>query len=251
MKWIHRMRFGAVVVPGLLGGTVLLWGCSFRNAQEASVDPLVFAAEFRPEGSGGEPARVEWPATVVVTRVGYATDTHTRRHGQGVPLKVLRTPDAAGTGPLRDLGDKLESVREVWVLQPEMLSGLMADDATTIRQAAQRLGADLLVPYSLSTEKSNTFHFPFLSVLTLGLIPNATAEAAVVVRAAVVEPTRGHVLHRFESHSRKSQITNYYVVHDDEDKAADRAEKEAFNKLLEQVEEEWPRIVGQARRGLN
>lgn len=223
----------------------LLCGCSFRNPTVASVDPVVFEVAFREDGA--HRPNVSLPATLAVARVGYAESANARRVEQGVPLQILRTPDAAGVGPIRDVAEKLDGLRDVWVLQPEMVMGLKADDPRSIRNIARRYNADLLMVYSLSTQKSNTFHWPILSVLTLGWLPNATAEADTTVRAALLDPQSGFVFHRFHAHSRKSQLTNYYVVHQDEDRAADRAEVAAFEQLIVEVEKQWPQVMGNVR----
>lgn len=119
----------------------------------------------------------------------------------------------------------------------------------TLRQAAARMGLDVLLLTTFEHRQSGGDAMVPLSVVTLGLSPSHVAETQVAASAVLLDVRSGQVLASMEASGKSSRLANTYTARDAAQAAAFNAEREAAVKLLEVFIEHWPAVQGRIMAG--
>lgn len=112
-----------------------------------------------------------------------------------------------------------------------------------LRGAAANVQADMLLLYTFDTEFETTTKVKPLGLLTLGLFPDRQARVTSTAIAALVDTRNGYVYGLAEATGRESQITNAWNTEDAVDQSRRKAEKQAFDGLVGEIESMWRRVA--------
>jgi hypothetical protein len=113
-----------------------------------------------------------------------------------------------------------------------------------LRQGAATLKADVLLIYSLDTRFNieNTDVGP-LALITLGFLPNKKAQVRATASAAMYDVRTGFVYGVAESTAAEEQRATFWSSTAAVDTARQKAESEAFHKLIGEVARLWDDVL--------
>lgn len=112
-----------------------------------------------------------------------------------------------------------------------------------LRTAAANVQADMLLLYTFDTTFGSESHVPPLGVITLGLFPEREARVTSTASAAFIDTRTGYVYGLAEATASTGQLTNAWTDQVAIDQSRRRAESDAFEKLVADIEKTWPQIV--------
>jgi hypothetical protein len=151
--------------------------------------------------------------------------------------KLAKLPQVAGVALVNRL------------LLPERL-----ESTKDLRLAAARLKADMLLIYSLDTgfNVDSTDIGP-LAVISLGFLPNKKARVTSTASAAIFDVRTGFLYGVAEATATEQQRATTWSSVSAIDRARQRAEAEAFGRLVGEIGRLWNGVVdthaGRATRG--
>jgi hypothetical protein len=189
-----------------------------------------------------EPAAV-FPARIAVARVqasGYSSSSNTC-YGSG-RYCVVTTRDVEPEASYERLS-RLPQVTAVALMNRMLLSGKLTS-AKDLRQAAASLKTDVLVVYSLDTgfNIENTDVGP-LALVSLGFLPTKNAKVTSTASAALFDVRTGFVYGVAEASATETQRGTFWSSSDAVDSARKKAEADAFQKLIGEIEKVWADIL--------
>jgi hypothetical protein len=182
------------------------------------------------------------PAHVAIVRLqgpGYRSRTATG-WGRGA-FSIVTTPDVETEedfARIARLPRVAGAIRLNRMLVPHSL-----ETEEDLRLAAARLRADLVLAYTFATEFEVKRKLKPAAVLTLGLLPDRRATVRTVASAIILDTRTGFVYGAVESQASEERLANAWGSEGAVDSARRRAEREAFEKLLEHLEQSWPAMV--------
>lgn len=188
----------------------------------------------------------KFPAAVAVVRVqasGYRSYT-AQGYGRGA-YSVVTQRDVEKEADFERL-TKLPMVAGVAPVGRLLLSPEMSSDAQ-LREAAARLGADVLVIYTLDTTFTTEDNAAPLTVISLGLSPNRVVRVGTTASAVILDTRNGYVYGTAEATETGKQLTNAWQDETAADQARRRTESAAFGRLVTELEKTWGMVV--ARQG--
>jgi hypothetical protein len=178
-------------------------------------------------------------ASVRVQDQGYWSERG-RGYGHG-RFTVVTTREAESDEALARL-TKLPMVRGIAPLNRLVLSPNINSEEN-LRAAAASVQADILLIYTFETVFGNKTTIPALGVITLGLFPNEEARVTSTASAALLDTRNGYVYALAEASAKTEQLANAWTSREAADEARVRAEKEAFSKLVGELERAWGGVV--------
>jgi hypothetical protein len=189
-----------------------------------------------------EPAAV-FPARIAVARVqasGYHSRSNTC-YGTG-RYCVVTTRDIEPEASFERLS-KMPLVGGVALMNRVLLSSKLKS-AKDLRQAAATLKTDLLLVYSLDTSFNieNTDVGP-LALISLGFLPTKKARVTATASAAVFDVRTGFVYGVAEASTTEEQRGTLWSSSEAVDGARQRAEADAYQKLLGEIDKFWADIL--------
>lgn len=189
-----------------------------------------------------EPAAV-FPARIAITRVqapGYSSQSNTC-YGRG-RYCVVTTRDVEPEASYDRLS-KLPLVSGVALVNRMLLSGNFGS-AKELREAAASLKTDLLLVYSLDTSFNieNTDVGP-LALISLGFLPTKKARVTATASAALFDVRTGFVYGVAEASATEAQRGSVWSSGEAVDNARKRAEMEAFQRLIGEIEKFWADVL--------
>lgn len=199
------------------------------------------ATEFTDAGAGKvlEPSAA-FPALIAVVRLQEARG-HWRDHGDRYAVETVRDVE-------------LDQSFRTFAQYP-MIRGLVPLNRLTVndtvrgdrelREAARALGADMLLVYTIDSDGEVDHHVPELSVVTLGLFPEGQARATCTASAILLDARTGYVYAVAEGSDLQKRLASAWGGESAANKARRRAEKNAFNQLLQNLGERWNEVVAQ------
>ena len=199
-----------------------------------------------------EPA-APFPARVAVARVqasGYASPS-SRCYGAG-RYCVVTTRDIEPEESFDKLA-KLPQVAGVALVNRLLLPERL-ESTKDLRLAAATLKADMLLIYSLDTgfNVDSTDIGP-LAVISLGFLPNKKARVTSTASAAIFDVRTGFLYGVAEATATEQQRATTWSSASAIDRARQRAEAEAFGRLVGEIGRLWNGVVdthaGRATRG--
>lgn len=137
---------------------------------------------------------------------------------------------------------KLPMIREIVPINRMVITGHVRTERD-LRDAAANLHADMLAIYTLDTKFGTSTTVPYLGVITLGLFPNEQASVTATASAVLIDTRNGYIYGAYEATSKKDRLTNAWSSQDAIDAARRDAESSAFDLLVDQFVEGWPRIL--------
>ncbi|MEL6328036.1 MAG: hypothetical protein AAFR38_00095 [Planctomycetota bacterium] len=245
---------GAVVASTCLGG--LLGGCTryhvpggpadFRAMglsvmeQEHITDSSI-AEEFEKRPAATFPARI---AVVRLQDRGYRNHRHESwGDGSATVVSVRDVEDTAHFDRLVEMDGIAGIAMLNRMIIPESIHEL--DD---LRTAAARVQADMVYVYTFNTRFGVTKTVPFLGAITLGLFPNDQARVSSTASAVLMDSRTGYIYGLAEGTSKTTQLANNWTSQDAIDQSRIRAEREAFDQMIEQTELMWRGMFDALRR---
>ena len=238
----NARRCAAALAALLCSGWLL--GCASYTTPGAGVS---IASISKADADIGELLKAEpaasFPARMAMARVqgsGYASKTQ-QCYGHGRYCVVTardveseeqfsrlgRLPQIAGLAPMSRL------------LLPTDLGSLK-----DLRVAAAALKADLLLVYTLDTAfRVDDSGIAPLTLITLGVLPTKKAKVSTTASAVVFDVRTGFIFGIAEATATEQQRGSLWTTPEAIDAARLAAEKSAFQKLVEELEALWPRLV--------
>ncbi|MGH7242250.1 MAG: hypothetical protein ACREJD_02395 [Phycisphaerales bacterium] len=137
---------------------------------------------------------------------------------------------------------KLPMIREIVPINRMVITGQVRNERD-LRDSAANLHADMVAVYTLDTKFGRSTTIPYLGVISLGLFPNEQATVTATASAVLIDTRNGYVYGAYEATSKKDRLTNAWSSQDAIDAARRDAESSAFDGLVDQFVEGWPRIV--------
>lgn len=183
-----------------------------------------------------------FPATIAVVRVqdrDYRSHTHTA-YGQG-SYTVMTARDVETPEHLQRL-EKMPQVRSIAAINRLLLPSKTRDEMD-LRQAAASVHADMLLLYTFDTVFGSESKIAPLGVITLGLFPEREARVTSTASAVLLDTRNGYVYGITEGTSQTTQLANAWTDRSAVDQSRRRAESEAFDQLVANVEAMWRRVV--------
>ena len=195
-----------------------------------------------------------FPAGVAAVRIqasGYVSQT-AQGWGHGA-FSIVTTRDVESDQSIERLR-KLPHLRGLAPVNRLLLPAQLNSEKD-LRSAAAQLQADMLLVYTFDT----TFHdrdvAKPLSVITLGLSPTQATRVVTTASAVLLDTRNGYVYGVAESSARKSGVATAWNTESAIDADRQKTEREAFDKLVAQIESMWTGVVSEigpnAPKGVN
>jgi hypothetical protein len=195
-----------------------------------------------------------FPAAVAAVRIqapGYVSQT-AQGWGHGA-FSIVTTRDVESDQSMERLR-KLPHVRGIAPVNRLLLPAQLNSEKD-LRTAAAQLQADMLLVYTFDT----TFHdrdvAKPLSIVTLGLSPTQATRVVTTASAVLLDTRNGYVYGVAESSARKSGVATAWNTESAIDADRQKTEREAFDKLVGQIESMWTGVVSEigpnAPKGVN
>lgn len=112
-----------------------------------------------------------------------------------------------------------------------------------LRMMAAGVQADMLLIYTLDTTFGSETVVPVLGTITLGLFPAKEARVTSTASAALVDTRTGYIYALAEGTAKTEQLANAWTTGEAVDQSRRRAEAEAFDKLVGELETAWKGVV--------
>jgi len=112
-----------------------------------------------------------------------------------------------------------------------------------LRQAAASLHADMLLIYTIDTTFHVEDHLSPLTVITLGLSPNMSAQVVTTASAVLMDTRNGYLYGYSEATEHGAQPANGWTSEAAVDAAVKRTETKAFGKLVDGLQETWGDVI--------
>lgn len=221
-------------LPGCASYTTPGAGVSIAGISKADAD---IGALLKAEPAAAFPARM---ALARVQGSGYASKTQ-QCYGHG-RYCVVTTRDVES----EDQFSRLGRLPQIAGLAPMSRLLLPADlgSLKDLRVAAAALKADLLLVYTLDTGfRVDDSGIAPLTLITLGVLPTKKAKVSTTASAVVFDVRTGFIFGIAEATAIEEQRGSLWTTPEVIDAARLAAEKGAFQKLVEELEALWPRLV--------
>ncbi|MCG8426296.1 MAG: hypothetical protein MI754_02930 [Chromatiales bacterium] len=223
---------------------LLLGGCASYTTPGGSVQLSDLADSDINALMSKRPA-APFPANISVARVqapGYLS-YKIGSFGTG-RYSVVTTREVESEEDFKRLAE-LPQVRAIAPLNRILLPTNL-DSIKALREASARLKADILLIYTFDT----SFHageqkFAPLNVLSLGFLKNKEVSVTTTVSAAFFDVRSEYLFGLSEATAKDSKYASVWSTSDAVDDLRVSTEKEAFKKLLPEIEKTWSGIVSQ------
>jgi hypothetical protein len=178
-------------------------------------------------------------AAVRIQAPGYVSDLG-GSYGTG-NYCVVTTRDVESDDAMKSLR-KLPMVVGVAPVNRLLLPATLNSDLE-LRQAAASLHADMLLIYTIDTTYAVEDHLAPLTVATLGLSPNMTAQIVTTASAVLMDTRNGYIYGFAEATEKGMQLTNGWMTQEAVKDARHGAEVKAFDHLVKNLAVTWTGVV--------
>jgi hypothetical protein len=178
-------------------------------------------------------------AAVRIQATGYHSDS-TQTYGTG-NYCVVTTRDIESPTDFNKLA-KLPMVTGIAPLNRLLLPQQLNSDLE-LRQAGASLHADMLLIYTLDTSFQVEDHLAPMSVITLGLSPNMTAQVVTTASAVLLDTRNGYLYGYAEATEHGGQLTNGWMTEAAVEDSKKRTESRAFAKLVDGLQGTWNGVI--------
>ena len=224
---------------------LLISGCATYIPPGAKADLRAFAPADFQAGFAAEPT-YPCPASLAVVRVqapdysNYYLRQRGGSYGSG-RYSVVLTKEANEDSQLARVG-RLPQIAGLVTINRMLLPERLEGDRE-IRAAASRLQADLVFLYTFDTAFFDTDLARPLSVITLGLSPTRKISAVTTCSALLLDTRTGYVYSAYEVTERAKTFSTSWGSRDSADEARRENEQRAFEKLIDEFETTWPKVL--------
>ena len=118
-----------------------------------------------------------------------------------------------------------------------------------LREAADKLKADMLFLYTFDTSFHKNDESVALNVISLGLSPTRKVFVRVAASALLIDTRTGFIYAALEANEKRRVRTNAWESRQTADRARQDAERTAFKGLVAEFEKNWSAIVERAKKG--
>lgn len=208
-------------------------GITREQQQELTDDNIAHEFDRQPAAS--------FPATIAFVRVqdrgysSYGTYGHNFGHYSIVGVRE------AELGTEFYAFEQLPMIKQVLPLNRLVINTI--EDEEDLRESAARVQADMLLLYTFDTRFGVESTIPALGVITLGLFPNDEARVTSTASAALIDTRTGYIYMLAEATADTRQIANAWTSKDAVDQSRRRAERDAFNQMLSQIQSGWKAVA--------
>lgn len=235
-----KMTYIKILLLGLL---LSLGGCASYTTPGGSVRLTELADADINELMARQP-QASFPANLSIARVqapGYQS-YRLESFGSG-RYSVVTTREVESEQDFARLSQmpQVESLAPLnRILLPDNLDSIKA-----LREASARLRADILLIYTFDT----SFHageqkFAPLNVISLGFLKNKEVAVTTTASAAFFDVRTEYLFGLSEATARESKRASVWSTSDAVDDLRVATEKQAFQKIIPQIEKTWSDIVG-------
>lgn len=233
-----------IVKLAMLGALLILGGCASYTTPGGSVQLSSLAESDINLLMSKEPAAV-FPANISVARIqapGYlsyrVSSFGTGRYSVVTTREVETETDFARLAKMPQVSGIAPLNR---ILLPENL-----DSIKSLREAAARLKADILLIYTFDT----SFHageqqFAPLNVVSLGFLKNKEISVTTTVSAAFFDVRTEYLYGLAESTAKETGNASVWGTSEAVDDLRVITEKTAFTQLIPEIEKAWAGIISQ------
>lgn len=236
-----------------LVATVMTFGCAHYTTPGGP-------ANFRALGIATTPAEVQastdpsinerlsrkplasFPVTVAAVRVqdrGYRS--YSDDGWGGGDFTIVGVREAEKQEHLERLS-KLPMLREFVPINRMVVTNRIKSEKD-LRDAAANLQCEMIAIYTFDTRFGRQTTIPYLGVISLGLFPNEQATVTATASAALIDTRSGYVYGVYEATARKDRLSNAWGTQDAIDAARRDAEAQAFDKLVDEFDQGWRRMI--------
>jgi hypothetical protein len=226
-------------------GPLLLNSCSTYVTPGGRADFSTFTEPGLKKAYQARPA-AKFPAHLVVTRVqdsGYRSYS-SNSYGRG-KYSVITQRDLERDEDI-DRITALPGIAQVGMLNRLLLPNSLGSDLE-LRQAAAKLHADLLLIYTLDTSLADRDLLPPLTTISLGLSPTKKYTVTSTAAALLMDARTGYVYGVLEETGERKGVAMAWGSRETMDAARIKAERDAFEKLLNAFEPFWKRVYQRHR----
>jgi hypothetical protein len=235
MKVLRKLSLGALLIlSGCASYTTPGGGVQLSELAETDINELMSKEPAAPFPANIAVARVQAPGyqSYKVNSFGtgrYSVVTTREVESEEDFVRLSKLPKVAGIAPLNR------------ILLPSNL-----DSIKSLREASARLKADILLIYTFDT----SFHageqkFAPLNVISLGFLKNKEVTVTTTVSAAFFGVRTEYLFGLSEATSKETKNASVWSTSSAVDDMRLTTEKEAFQKLLPEIEKTWAGIVSQ------
>ena len=189
-------------------------------------------------------AAADFPARVAVLRLqegGYrsATVWNAPRYGR---YTVMTTRDAESEDDFRRM-NQWPQIRAVGPMSRLLFPQTIESDKD-LREAAARMQADVLLLYTFETTfRVQDHEVGPLNLIALGTLPNQEAKVVATASAVLIDVRTGYLYALAEATAEESQRSSIWSSDSAVDASRLRAEREAFMRLVDELEIAWRGVV--------
>jgi len=242
------LRSGAIAAVGAVIGMGLLGCTSMYSTPGAAADMKALGVSREAQTDAGitqtmaKKPLASFPTGIAAVRIqapNYQSKS-TESYGEG-SYCVITTRDIENATDMERLS-KLPLVTGIAPLNRLLLPPKLNSDLE-LRQAAAALHADMLLVYTIDTSFHVEDHMAPLTILTLGLSPNMTAQVVSTASAVLMDTRNGYLYGYSEATEKGVQLTNGWMTEQAGDDARKRTETKVFAKLVDGLEGTWKGVV--------
>lgn len=209
-------------------------GASLSELNDESISELLDAKPASPFPARIAVVRIQAPGYVSNTNIGYGTGRYS----------VITTRDVESDADFDKLSS-LPMITDVARMNRLFLSPRL-DSLRTLRDAAARLKADIILLYSIDT----LFHVEStplgpLSTISLGMLPNKKAKVTSTTSGALIDVRTGYVYGVTEATMTEEKRTNIWNKKDAIDSARLKAGTASFRAFIDECDDMWNEVVRQ------
>ena len=249
LKPKNFMRFLAFVFS--VAAASFLTGCASTYIPPSGrADFSTFTTVSMQEGFAAKPA-AGFPAGIAAVRVqtsnyrSFNTEREGGVYGSG-RYSVITVKDVEDDADLERL-QRLPNVGGLISISPLLLPKNLQSEIS-LREAAARLKADMLLLYTFDTTFHENDSSVTLSVISLGILPMQKVSVHVTASALVIDTRTGFIYAALEANEKRQLRSNAWESDESADRARRDAEKAAFKSLVGEFEKNWPKIVERAHQ---
>ncbi len=183
-----------------------------------------------------------FPASIAIVRVqGRGYHSHTARgYGHG-SFTIVTTRDVERDEDFNTL-TSLPMIRGLVPLNRLVVSERITSDLQ-LRRAAAEVQADMLLLYTFDTIFGSESKLAPLSAITIGLFPEREARVTSSVSAALIDTRNGYIYGLAEATANTKRLANAWTSAAAVDESRRNAEREAFEKLIKELETTWQGVA--------
>lgn len=235
------MKFNCAQAFGL---AFLLTGCASYITPGGSVELNKLTDASIHKIMSAQPA-ANFPANISTARVQAPNYTSYRLASFGTGrYSVVTTREVESEEDFKRLSE-LPMVVGIAPLNRILLPTKL-DTIKALREGAARLKADILLVYTFDTTfHAGQQHYAPLNAIALGFLNNKEITVTTTVSAAFFDVRTEYLYGLAEATAKQSQFASVWSTQSAVDDLRVLTEKQAFVKLMPEIEKSWTGIIGQ------